>query len=137
MTVMMLPVSPAAEPTPSVNSIRKNSTANNCRTNRIIIILFLYLLFQTSNVLCLCLSPLVTVLTYLRHPVELGEGVRVGDEGQTRAAPHHVLHIRVELVGEVAEDAEDGESGEQGGQRVGQADDPGISVRGKRYFTYE
>lgn len=72
-----------------------------------------------------------TIPAYLWHPVELGKGVRIRDESQTRPAPDHVLDISPEFVSEVAKDAEDGESGKQRCQCVCQADDPGISARRK------
>ncbi len=63
----------------------------------------------------------------LRNEADLGEALRVGDEGEARAAGDHVLNLLAILVGHVAQDGEDDAAGEQAGEGVQQADDDAIA----------
>lgn len=116
---MAQPDSPAAEPTPSVNIIRKNSTENNCGKNRT-------RLTHNVNTTSPCHSQQIHGVSYLRTPGEFRDGVWVGDKSQAVAAAHHVVDVSVQLVGEVAENGENSEAREEGSEGVRQADDPRV-----------
>ena len=64
----------------------------------------------------------------LRHQVELGQDLRVADEGQAGSGLDDLLHGEPQLVGEMAEDGEDDGAGQEGGEGVGEADDESVLV---------
>ena len=64
----------------------------------------------------------------LRHQVELGQDLRVADEGQAGPRLDDLLHGELQLVGEMAEDGEDDGAGQEGGEGVGEADDESVLV---------
>ena len=64
----------------------------------------------------------------LRRVLELCDGHRVGDEGQTGAAVDDLVDRHVQLFSQVAQDREDGESCQQWRQRVGDADDERVAI---------
>ena len=64
----------------------------------------------------------------LRHKVELGQHLRVADEGETGPGLDDLLHGEPQLVGEMAEDGEDDGAGQEGGEGVGDADDETVLV---------
>lgn len=71
-------------------------------------------------------SPNITS-PYLRSPRELGQGVRVGDEGESCAAPYDLLDINPKVVCRVTQDAEDGDPSEHGSKGINHTDNPSIS----------
>ena len=52
---------------------------------------------------------------------EKADGLRVDDEGQSRAALHHVLDFLVQLEAELAQDGEDEHARDDGGHEVQEA----------------
>lgn len=65
----------------------------------------------------------------LRHRLELGDGVRVRDEGQPGATAHHIPDILdLQVVRQVAQNGEYRDPAQQAGQRVQRGHDHGIAV---------
>lgn len=65
---------------------------------------------------------------------EQGEGLRVGNEGQSRAVVSHLGDIHTQMIGHEAQDGEDDEASVDAGGAVGDADDDAVPV-GRRVRT--
>ena len=64
----------------------------------------------------------------LWYQVELGQHLRVADEGEAGPGLDDLLHGKPQLVGEMAKDGEDDGAGQKGGEGVGEADDESVLV---------
>ena len=74
---------------------------------------------------------------YLRHELELGNGIRIGNEGQTGALADHIVNRLLRLVRQIAQDWEDGDAGQKTGERVHQADDDGVPLNVKKNWSWK
>lgn len=72
-------------------------------------------------------------MPYLRHILELGNGLGIRNEGESGAALHHAADVRdARLAGQIAQNAEGNATGYNGRARVHDGNDDNVTRKGER-----